>query len=61
LNSTLFLKLRSKAAEKKQSTETLYFFTEIVLVICEKKKGKVIPLHAMEAHGGRGCIAPAHS
>jgi hypothetical protein len=24
-------------------------------------EGKVIPLHAMEAHGGRGGIAPTHS
>jgi hypothetical protein len=24
-------------------------------------KGKVIPLHAMEAHGVRGGISPAHS
>jgi hypothetical protein len=24
-------------------------------------KGKVIPLHAMEAHGVRGGIAPTHS
>jgi hypothetical protein len=26
-----------------------------------KVKGKVIPLHAMEAHGVRGGIAPTHS
>jgi hypothetical protein len=26
-----------------------------------KKKSKVVPLHAMEAHGGRGGIAPTHS
>jgi hypothetical protein len=26
-----------------------------------KKKGKAIPLHAMEAHEGRGGIAPTHS
>jgi hypothetical protein len=26
-----------------------------------KLKGKVIPLHAMEAPGGRGGIAPTHS
>jgi hypothetical protein len=25
------------------------------------KKGKVIPLHAVEAHGGIGGIAPAHT
>jgi hypothetical protein len=24
-------------------------------------KGKMIPLHAMEAHGGKGGIAPTHS
>jgi hypothetical protein len=26
-----------------------------------KKKSKAVPLHAMEAHGGRGGIAPTHS
>jgi hypothetical protein len=26
-----------------------------------KKKGKGVPLHAMEAHGGRGSIAPTHT
>jgi hypothetical protein len=25
------------------------------------KKGKVVPLHAMEAHGGRGGITPTHT
>jgi hypothetical protein len=24
-------------------------------------KGKAVPLHAMEAHGGRGGIAPTHT
>jgi hypothetical protein len=24
-------------------------------------KGKGVPLHAMQAHGGRGGIAPAHT
>jgi hypothetical protein len=27
----------------------------------EVKKGKAVPLHAMEALGGRGDIAPTHS
>jgi histone-lysine N-methyltransferase SETMAR len=27
----------------------------------KKKKSKVVPLHAMEAHGGRGGIAATHS
>jgi hypothetical protein len=27
----------------------------------KKKKGKAVPLHAMEALGGRGGIAPTHS
>jgi hypothetical protein len=27
----------------------------------KKKKGKGVPLHAMEAHGGRGGIAPIHT
>jgi hypothetical protein len=26
-----------------------------------KVKSKAVPLHAMEAHGGRGGIAPSHS
>jgi hypothetical protein len=26
-----------------------------------KKKSKAVPLHAMEAHGGRGGIAPTHT
>jgi hypothetical protein len=26
-----------------------------------KVKSKAVPLHAMEAHGGRGGIAPTHS
>jgi hypothetical protein len=26
-----------------------------------KKESKAVPLHAMEAHGGRGGIAPTHS
>jgi hypothetical protein len=25
------------------------------------KKSKAVPLHAMEAHGGRGGTAPTHS
>jgi hypothetical protein len=25
------------------------------------KKNKAVPLHAMEAHGGRGGIAPTHT
>jgi hypothetical protein len=32
-----------------------------VLVANCKKKGKPVPLHAMEALGGRGGIAPTHS
>jgi hypothetical protein len=26
-----------------------------------KVKSKAVPLHAMEAHGGRGGIAPTHT
>jgi hypothetical protein len=26
-----------------------------------KKKSKAVPLHAMEAHGARGGVAPTHS
>jgi hypothetical protein len=34
--------------------------TAVVLII-KVKKGKAVPLHAMEALGGRGGIAPTHS
>jgi hypothetical protein len=34
---------------------------ETVLVKKKGKKGKAVPLHAMEALGGRGSIAPTHS
>jgi hypothetical protein len=40
-------------------TELVYM--RIFLVPIKKKKGKAVPLHAMEAHGGRGGIAPTHS
>jgi hypothetical protein len=45
----------------------IYFFDkrnmsqELVTWLFDKKKGKVVPLHAMEALGGRGGIAPALS
>jgi hypothetical protein len=32
-----------------------------IFMIKVKKKSKAVPLHAMEAHGGRGGIAPTHS
>jgi hypothetical protein len=35
--------------------------TSCFLLCSEKKKGKVIPLHAMGAHGGRGGMAPTHT
>jgi hypothetical protein len=31
------------------------------MIIKDEVKSKAVPLHAMEAHGGRGGIAPAHS
>jgi hypothetical protein len=33
----------------------------ILAYVCKKKKGKAVPLHAMEAIGGRGGIAPKNS
>jgi hypothetical protein len=41
-------------------------FPEVVMGIrlmtkVTKKKSKAVPLHAMEAHGVRGGIAPTHS
>jgi hypothetical protein len=41
--------------------------TDLVVIICiinlpnSIGKGKAVPLHAMEALGGRGGIAPTHS
>jgi hypothetical protein len=32
-----------------------------LLLHVKGKKGKAVPLHAMEAHGERGGIAPTHS
>jgi hypothetical protein len=35
---------------------------QLIQIISEAvKKSKAVPLHAMEAHGGRGGIAPTHS
>jgi hypothetical protein len=39
--------------------KVLIVFTAILKV--SKKKGKMIPLHAMEAHGVKGGTAPTHS
>jgi hypothetical protein len=32
-----------------------------LLSVRKSKKSKAVPLHAMEAHGGRGGTAPTHS
>jgi hypothetical protein len=37
------------------TSETFVYYNEI------NKKGKAVPLHAMEALEGRGGIAPTHS
>jgi hypothetical protein len=37
-----------------------YFEDWVMLVYIHCKKGKALPLHAMEAPGGRGGIAPIH-
>jgi hypothetical protein len=34
---------------------------ENIIIIIIISKSKAVPLHAMEAHGGRGGIAPTHS
>jgi hypothetical protein len=39
-------------------TKILYSF---VVAFKRINKSKAVPLHAMEALGGRGCIAPTHS
>jgi hypothetical protein len=35
--------------------------TKLFTVKKKKKINKGVPLHAMEAHGGRGGIAPTHT
>jgi hypothetical protein len=44
---------------------SLYFFLVLSLLssstALRRSKGKVVPLHALEAFGGRGGIAPTHS
>jgi hypothetical protein len=35
--------------------------TCLLVDLQQKKKGKAVPLHALEALGGRGGIAPTHS
>jgi hypothetical protein len=35
--------------------------TEVTYGLFGKSKSKAVPLHAMEAVGGRGGIAPTHS
>jgi hypothetical protein len=42
--------------KKKETAKFVSKYTGIV-----REKNKVIPLHAMEAHGGRGGIAPTHT
>jgi hypothetical protein len=46
---------------KAMSTKTNISFDFFYSALESKKKSKAVPLHAMEAHGGRGGIAPAHS
>jgi hypothetical protein len=44
---------------------TNFLFITVSIKVCYgltiSFKGKGVPLHAMEAHGGRGCIAPTHT
>jgi hypothetical protein len=42
------------------TTRKIIGFT-ITISITTRIKGKGVPLHAMEAHWGRGGIAPTHS
>jgi hypothetical protein len=51
-NKTIYVKTRKMMVTIPQKCETVF---------CCKKKGKVIPLHAMEAHGVRGGIATTYS
>jgi uncharacterized membrane protein SirB2 len=36
-------------------------FLYITVTLTREKQSKAVPLHAMEAHWGRGGIAPTHS
>jgi hypothetical protein len=50
------MKVRVKKMETNYSENTTACILEI-----HKKKSKAVPLHAMEALGGRGGIAPTHT
>jgi hypothetical protein len=39
----------------------LFYYVKTSRLIVQLKKSKVVLLHAMEAHGGRGGIAPTHT
>jgi hypothetical protein len=43
------------------SKSIFFTYAKLCCDVKGKKKGKAVPLHAMEAFGGRGDIAPTHS
>jgi hypothetical protein len=53
-------KLHTRRREDLKS-HCLMLFNKLITVYSENHKGKAVPLHAMEALGGRGGIAPTHS
>jgi hypothetical protein len=52
---------RIKGKRKKEDRKWLKKELIIIIIIIYKKVSKAVPLHAMEALGGRGSIAPTHS
>jgi hypothetical protein len=46
---------------KKKDVSSMLQTRSKILLSSVKVKSKAVPLHAMEAHWGRGGIAPTHS
>jgi hypothetical protein len=56
------VKISGEFHKKAKCDSYLYCTTyRWILFMMMIKKSKAVPLHAMEAHGGRGGIAPTHS
>jgi hypothetical protein len=63
VNFNLMLKISVFAGPSSGEALVCGLFTLLVnlALLNSKKKSKAVPLHAMEAHGGRGGIAPTRS
>jgi hypothetical protein len=58
--------LHHRPEDRRQASPKLFFTPPTANNVSRatkgvKGKGKAVPLHAMEAHGGRGGIAPTHT